>query len=142
MRFTEHADCELFGAYLQDMMDDADDGRVPSDEVADEVWSSLPDAWRLKLKKISKNRWFAVTDELQHLHKIWTKRLVGNVVNCLRNNLLVSASVRATLAAYSISEARVARHHAASSSNAPRESTSREPDTLKNLRRISQTLSS
>ena len=125
--------CPLFNELLPHILKDLHmEERMCEEGVAEEVWDLLPEAWLHKLNKISMNRWFAMTDELPHLHRIWHRRLLGTLVNCVRNGLMQSRSVMAAL-----SKVQAAPGHNPEE-DLPKEPVSHEPEALRSLRSASK----
>ena len=83
--FNELLPLILRGVHIEDCMCEGG--------IAQEMWQLLPEAWLHKLTKISMNRRCAMTDELPHLHRVCHRRLLGALVNCVRNGLTQSTSV-------------------------------------------------
>lgn len=132
MQNVDHKECPLFkDMFLAIVKDLQWEDRMNEDGIEDEVWKSLPEAWLAKLPKISMNRWFALTDELPKLHKVWHRRLLGTLINCVRNGLMQSKPV---LTALRKSAAMASSAAPLEMDDVPKETVQHEPEALKSLR--------
>ena len=117
--FNELLPLILRGVHIEDCMCEGG--------IAQEMWQLLPEAWLHKLTKISMNRRCAMTDELPHLHRVCHRRLLGALVNCVRNGLTQSTSVLDAL-----NKVAAAPPHNPQE-DLPKEPVNHEPDALKPL---------